>query len=190
MSAPTGLSAKIIARTALTLAMVAVSAPAYLPQAADARFSKSKSAPVVGRWSLVEEKVGGRPTCLLLGRASASTWLTLKVDGGDQAKGVISFQFVDMNWSITPNTELGEFRLLNASGGPSGVPVSVRHGLFFYLDADLTTEWLKYSDGRGIWLEMDGDVKAQFQLGNLQQQIARLRSCGSGLLRKDPFGTE
>lgn len=148
----------------------------------------SKPAPSTARWSLIKEQIGGRPTCLLLGRASPNTWLTLKIDSGDQARNLISFQFVNLNWSIKSGDELGEIHFLNGSGGSTVVPIAGDRGFFLYLDADLAEAWLKLEDEQGMWLERDGKILERLSGGNLPSQVGKLRECGARLYSKDPFG--
>lgn len=150
--------------------------------------SKPASTIRTGHWELVETKFTGRPTCLLIGAASQNTVLTLKIDSGDEARNLISFQFVNLNWSIKSGDDLGEIALLNSTGGPTAIPIAGEKGFFFYLDAGNAQTWLKLGDKRGLWLERDGKVLERINSDDLPDKIEELRKCGARLLADDPFG--
>lgn len=179
------LSSKVRLRRPITAAIL-------LSLVAMAPFSPGQSKPAppkrIGHWELVETKFTGRPTCLLIGAASQNTFLTLKIDSGDEARNLISFQFVNLNWSIKSGDDLGEIALLNSTGGPTGIPIAGEKGFFLYLDAGNAQTWLKLGDKRGLWLERDGKMLERMNIGNLPDKIDELRKCGARLLADDPFG--
>jgi hypothetical protein len=141
----------------------------------------------VGNWEIVQGEFAGRQTCMAVGSADQSTVLTLKLDTRHMADQVIALLFMNMNWSIEEGEDLGELEF-HAGPETAGVePVAGKHGFFVYLPLQMAQTWFDNTKTSGFWIERKGKEIGRYRGGNLAETFRKIRSCGEGLVKADPF---
>lgn len=141
----------------------------------------------IGNWDMVQGEFAGRQTCMAIGSADQSTVLTLKLDTRHMADQVIALLFMNMNWSIEEGDDLGELEFHAGSETAGAKPVAAKHGFFFYLPLQAAQIWFDNTKNSGFWIERGGKEIGRYHGGNLAEIFRKIRSCGEGLIKADPF---
>lgn len=173
-------------RFSTSLATAILVAAIALP-ASSATVTHPKPKRQTGAWEVVRGEFAGRQTCMALGLADQSTYLTLKLDTGHMANHVIAILFGNTVWSIKEGDQLGEFEF-NAGDQTAGAePVAANHGFFFYMSLEPAQVWFDKTKAHGFSIERDGKEIARFKGGNLAETFRKILACGERLIKVDPF---
>ena len=141
----------------------------------------------VGTWDIVEGEFAQRQTCMAIGLADQSTFLTLKLDTRHMADQVIALLFMNTNWSIEEGDELGELEFHAGGETAEAEPVAAKHGFFLYLPLQTAQIWFDNTRNSGFWIERRGKEIGRYHGGNLAEIFRKIRSCGEELIKADPF---
>lgn len=141
----------------------------------------------IGNWDIVQGEFAGRQTCMAIGSADQSTVLTLKLDTRHMADQVIALLFMNLHWSIEEGDDLGELEFHAGSETAGAKPVAAKHGFFFYLPLQAAQIWFDNTKNSGFWIERSGKEIGRYHGGNLAEIFRKIRSCGEGLIKADPF---
>lgn len=139
-----------------------------------------------GEWQLLNGDLDGSPACVIAGLADDNTYLTAAIDRNAQSRNIVQLSFMNPDWSLKPGDSTGEIAVKTPHDSMVGTPPAFDHGFSFYVNADSFLTWAK-SASKGLWLERNGKIVAQFVSGNLAKKAQDLLTCGTGLVDRDPF---
>lgn len=139
-----------------------------------------------GEWALTEVLLDrGIPSCVVAGKADASTVISLTTDAKDHPEAY--FVAENQNWSIKKGDDVGEIQIFADEGYHfSKGSFAIDHGIAARVDESDFLYFLKLAKGR-FGIKRNGKVIARYDSGNLSEMVSKLEQCGAKLSALDPF---